>query len=156
MSTTPTTYYAQQADVEAYIEGWVTDDANALARLIRRCELDVDTLLAGFGVPYDDSGLKYHPATDLQQWQTDALTRAVCAQVEYRFNQGEAFFTQDQYDSWQGPDFAAKGRLGYFGPKVSVELGRTGIARAAGVTSVSTSFLGARTNRVGLDNVRAN
>lgn len=154
---TATTYYLQQADVEDYIEGWVTDDADALARLMRRCELDVDTLLAGFGAPNDTSGLKYDPAADLQDWQSDALTRACCAQVEYRFAQGETFFVEGQYDSWQGPDFAAKGKLPYFGPKVSVELSRTGIARVPGVTSVSTSYLSSPVSRWGwLTNIRAN
>lgn len=152
--STPTTYYAQQADVESYIEGWVTDNADALARLIQRCERDVDTLLLGFGVP-NSTGLKYAPATDLQDWQAAALARAVCAQVEYRFNSGESFMASGQYDSWQGPDFAAKGKLPYFGPKVAMELAGTGIARTSGLSSIATSSLGA--NRSGwLTNIRAN
>lgn len=37
--------YAAQADVEAYIEGWVTDDPIALERLIQRAEREVDRLI---------------------------------------------------------------------------------------------------------------
>lgn len=37
--------YAQQPDIENYIEGWTTSDSVALGRLIVRCERDIDTLI---------------------------------------------------------------------------------------------------------------
>lgn len=151
--STPTTYYAQQADVEAYIEGWVTDDANALARLIRRCELDVDTLLLSFGAPYSTSGLKYS-LSDLTMTQAAGLTRAVCAQVEYRFTKGEAFFIEGQWEKWAGPDFSASGKLPYIGPKVTMELSRLGIARSGGWVSIPTPFI--HVGDYGLSHLRAN
>lgn len=37
--------YAQQTDIENFIEGWVTDDPFALERLIRRCEHSIDRIV---------------------------------------------------------------------------------------------------------------
>jgi hypothetical protein len=152
--------YAQLADLTAYLEDSdvsAPTDIFAGARLIERAEFEVDTLLVGFGQPSDETGLKYNPATDLQPWQAAALARAVCAQAEYRLIMGDEFFAQGQYDSWQGPDFAAKGKLPYFGPKVAYELNGTGIARTAGVSSISTSYLGTEASRRGwLSRIRAN
>lgn len=37
--------YASQQDVANYIEGWVTDDAFALERLLQRCERELDPIL---------------------------------------------------------------------------------------------------------------
>lgn len=152
------TTYATYADLEAYLEDSdVTVPDEAGERLIARCEYEVDTLLAGFGVPNDSTGLKYDPTTDLEDWQSAALNRAVCAQAEYHLVMGDDFFVQGQYDSWQGPDFAAKGKLPYFGPKVALELAGTGIARTAGLSSIQTSFLGTEAARRGwLTNIRAN
>jgi hypothetical protein len=149
--------YATYVDFTSYLQdsGLTLPNQATSERLLQRCELEVDTLLAGFGVPNDSTGLKYDPATDLQAWQAAALSRAVCAQAEYHLVMGDEFFVQGQYDSWQGPDFAAKGELPYFGPKVSLELANTGIARAPGVTSVSTSYLGTA-RRGWLTNIRAN
>lgn len=149
-SSTDLTAYLQDSDVTA-------PDPTPAERLLMRCELEVDTLLAGYGQPNDSTGLKYNPATDLQTWQAAKLNRAVCAQAEYHLVMGDDFFIQGQYDSWQGPDFAAKGKMPYFGPKVALELAGTGIARSAGLSSIETSFLGTEAARRGwLTNVRAN
>lgn len=132
-------------------------DAGAADRLLQRAEYEVDTLLAGFGVPNSSTGLKYNPTVDLQDWQQSALARAVCAQAEYHLVMGDEFFVQGQYDQWQGPDFGASGKLPYFGPKVSMELAGTGIARSAGVSSVSTSWYASEASRRGwIGKVRAN
>jgi len=119
--------YAQRTDVEGYIEGWVTTDADALDRLIERAERDIDNAVGNW--PRDDTtGHKLDPAT-LLPYQVDALTRATCAQVEYRFQMGEDFFVRAQHASERGPDFQTDGRLPYIGPKVWAELEGTGLLR---------------------------
>lgn len=151
--------YATVQDFANYMADDLTAvPADAVAeRLLRRAELEVDTLLAGFGAPYDDTGLKYAPSTDLTAPQFAALTRAVCAQAKYHLIMGDEFFDSWQYDSWQGPDFAAKGKLGYFSPRVALELAGQGIARSPGISSVVTSYLGSSQARLGLlTHLRAN
>lgn len=154
------TTYAQAQDLTDYLADSDISPpttGGGIDRLIMRCEFEVDTLLVGFGQPNDATGLKYNPSTDLQVWQAAALTRAVCAQAEYHRIMGEEFFAQGQYDEWTGPDFAAKGKMPYFSPKVAYELAGTGIARTAGVSSISTSYLGTEASRRGwLSRIRAN
>lgn len=117
--------YATQTDFEAYVEGWVTDDADALDRLLERAELDVDRIL-GPGQRRDDTGLLYDPA-NLTAAQAASLSRATCAQAEYRFRMGEEFFSAAQYEDVTGPDFSTKGRLPYYAPKVREELANAGL-----------------------------
>ncbi len=45
-----------------------------------------------------------------------ALTRATCAQAEYRVAMGPEFFIEDQYGFVAGPDFSRRGELAYIGP----------------------------------------
>lgn len=122
--------YATQADFEAYVEGWTTEDAAALERLLQRAERDVDRLLSGVrgtGV----GGLKLIPA-DLETWQAEALARAVCAQGEYAITMGDEFLVRDQYDEAQGPQFRQKGKLSRIGPKVWIELDGVGLLAGSG------------------------
>lgn len=126
--------YAQQSDVESYIEGWVTDNATALDRLIERAERDIDNAVGAWARD-DTTGRKFDPAT-LLPYQAAALTNATCAQVEYRFQQGEDFFVKAQHAAERGPDFQVTGRLPYIGPKVWAELEGTGLLRlTTGVSS---------------------
>jgi hypothetical protein len=151
--------YATYVDFTTYLQDSALTLPNQATseRLLQRCELEVDTLLAGYGAPYDSTGLKYNPPTDLTTTQAAALSRAVCAQAGYHLVMGDEFFSQGQYDSWQGPDFAAKGKLPYFGPRVALELSGQGIARTPGVSSVSTSWYNSLAARLGgLGHVRAN
>lgn len=220
--------YTNQQAVEAYIEGWVTDDPFSLERLIQRSERDVDRIIMPLNVeqaptqvisimgatggtfdlswngvnpqtitePYSVTGaqlqtdlqaisdigpgnvtvfgnnpytlmwtyqwttafplayvplvtvnptnlqpsgaatakvaeveaLKVNPLTDTDRNQTLALSRATCAQVEYRNQQGEAFFVRSQYESVRGPDFTTQGKLPYIAPKAFRELAQTGLA----------------------------
>jgi hypothetical protein len=128
--------YATQADLEAYVEGWVTDDVDATERLLERAERDVDSILVS-PVPggRQTGGLRLDPAS-LPDWQKTALQRATCAQAEYRFTMGEEFFIRAQHDRVQGPEFRTDGRLPYIGPKVERELAGTGLARTEGVGSL--------------------
>jgi hypothetical protein len=131
--------YAQRADVEDFIDGWVTDDPSALDALIERAERDVDTYCGPWSV--EANGLKFgDPATGNEKGLTDgqvlALTRATCAQVEYRFVQGEEFMARAQYTQVKGPDFETHGQLPYIGPKVRRELDDAGLVRQTSIRAV--------------------
>lgn len=126
--------YATVADVEAYIEGWVTDDAAALNRLIARAEDDVDRLL-GPRVPNPGpllspapDGRAYDPSV-LPTKQANALRDATCAQVEYRAEMGEEFFRRPRYDQVAGPDFTTTGKAGWYAPKAVRTLAGSGLMR---------------------------
>jgi hypothetical protein len=79
--------YATNADFEAYVEGWVTDDANALDRLLERATLDVDELLGPIPprASSPNQGLKLNPPTDLTPIAAAALRDGVCEQALHRF-----------------------------------------------------------------------
>jgi hypothetical protein len=135
---TPT--YATQSDFAAYVEGWTTDNGAALDRLLERAEVDIDGLAATV-VPADpDAVARRFDVTALSARDRDVLKRATCAQAEYRFNMGEAFFVKGQYEQVTGPDFATTGRLPWIGPKVYRELAGTDLiplSFAAGPTHPS-------------------
>jgi hypothetical protein len=86
-------HYASEADVVAYIEGFVVDDSAALNRCILRAERMIDQNLP----PVEELtslGLKYD-VEDLTTSERTALTNATCAQVEYLLYLGpEAFVEQ--------------------------------------------------------------
>lgn len=126
--------YTTRSDFEAYVEGWVTEDTDALDRLLERAERDVDGILGDW--PTLNSGLKFDPAeTDedadgyLDAPSKAALSRAVCAQAEYRFHMGEDFMVKAQHQFVAGPDFQQRGQLPHIGPKVLRELSGFGLVR---------------------------
>lgn len=119
--------YAQISDFEAYVEGWVTTDSDALNRLLMRAEHDLDQRLFPPVAQLTVADRKVDPTT-LTDEQTAALTAATCAQAEYRNAMGEDFFVRGQYESVSGPGgFSQKGRQPYIGPKVKAELAGTGL-----------------------------
>lgn len=125
--------YATQADVEAYSEGLVVDDAAAFGRLLDRAERDVNRQLVGW--PDPTTGLRIDVA-DLEQWQRDALARAVAAQVEYRLEVGEKRLAggSSVRGKVKGPDFEidnSNSPTMKTGPKVRDELVGTGLLLTA-------------------------
>lgn len=102
-------------------------------RLIEQAERDVDYACGGFFNP--DTGLMFDlvavapSTTALTVGQKRALSRATCAQVEYRLAMGEEFFVRPQYELVSGPDFEHRGQLDYIGPKVYRELAGSGLRR---------------------------
>jgi hypothetical protein len=122
--------YATNAEFEAYVEGWTTTNGAALTRLLERASRDIDALMGPRRILTTGTyaGLKYDP-TKLADAYADALSRATCAQAEYRFAIGEEEFAQHgTAGRVKGPDFEvelAKGSSGgrpRIGPKVAVEL----------------------------------
>lgn len=124
--------YATDTDFEEYVEGWTTDDSDALDRLLERASRDVDIYIGPRTVD-NDSGLKFGDVagdenpSDLLDWQLAALRRATCAQAEYRFQMGEEFMVAGQFENVSGPDFSRTGKLPYFAPKARRELVGTGL-----------------------------
>lgn len=125
--------YATQAEfeayAEAYIDGWPGDPA-ALDRLLERASRDVDALL-GPRYPITDGtfeGFKLDPSA-LRDWEAKALSRATCAQAEYRATLGEEEFAKfGTGGTVSGPDFSVSGPTSSaggrprVGPKVRDEL----------------------------------
>jgi hypothetical protein len=117
--------YATRADCLDYTEGLTVGDTVAFDRLIERAEKDVDSVLGEYAVD-EVTGRKFAPA-DLTTAQANALRDATCAQVEYRVEMGERFFTRAQYSETSGPDFTKKGKLPYYAPKLVMELRGSGL-----------------------------
>lgn len=127
----PEAAYATQADFEAYVEGWVTDDPDALDRLLIRATDDVDSILGDY-VLYDSGpymGRKLNPPDDLTFTENRALTRATCAQAEYRNTMGEEHFVRPRLHSSSGPEFTIDESVPWIGPKAMRELAGTGLIR---------------------------
>jgi hypothetical protein len=128
--------YASVADFEAYVEGWETDDEDALRRCLHRASRDIDRYV-GPGWSVEPNGLRFGDVAEdnpkaLEPHQVEALVNATCAQAEYRIAMGEDWFVQDQYKQSNGPDFATTGKLGRVGPKAREELQYSGLPRATG------------------------
>jgi hypothetical protein len=124
--------YATAKQFEAYVEGWVTTDEDALARLLERATRDVDVLLGARATlrSGDYAGHKIDP-TRLATWEQEALARATCAQAEYRYELGEAALVgagSEGAKRVKGPDFEVEYPAGpgggrqRFGGKVANEL----------------------------------
>jgi hypothetical protein len=77
-------------------------------------------------------GRKINPLVDIDINQRLALSRATCAQIEYRNAMGERFFIRPQYDTVRGPDFTTVGRLPMIAPKARRELSQNGLIHTAG------------------------
>ena len=119
--------YAQKQDCLDYTAGLTVDNDADFDKLIERAEDDIDSLLGDH--PLDEATGRKLIFGDLTFGKARAVTRAVCAQVEYRIEMGEAFFVRGQVDESSGPDFSRKGKLPYIGPKVARELGGAGLSR---------------------------
>lgn len=104
--------YATQADFEAYVPGWVTDNSDALANLLERATRDIDYVLGPLPIRTsgDFAGLKVDPA-DLTEQHAEALSRATCAQAIHLFRFVEPAATAAAATGGQrvsrvkGPDF---------------------------------------------------
>lgn len=98
-----------------------------LETVLARAERDVEAVEPGDSLD-TATGLSYDPA-NMEAWKTQALSRAVCAQAEYRISRGEPALVDAQYDRVSGPDFTTEGLLPHIGPKVWRELAAGGLLR---------------------------
>lgn len=118
--------YTSPEAVDAYIEGGspYTDPAELL-REIERAERDLDHHCFGpRGLEFN--GRKFDPAT-LEPDEVEALSRATCAQVQYRYVMGPDHFVQAQRQEVVGRSFTARGKLPIIGPQTWRELTHTGL-----------------------------
>jgi hypothetical protein len=82
-------------------------------------------------------GLKVDPH-QLSFSDSQALTRAVCAQAEYRDQMGPEFFAIPQFKVVSGPEFNTQGRRPRIGPRVLDELAGTDLVQRGARAVVST------------------
>lgn len=132
--------YCTQADFEDYVEGWVTDDPDALERLLERASRDVDAMVGAWireinGSVFGDLDDNPKGLTDAQK---AALARGTCAQAEFRFQMGEEFFARAQYDKVTGPEFSTSGTLPSESPKAIREMQGTGLLRLTTTANYGT------------------
>lgn len=127
----PTTgVYATRTDFEREIEGWTTDDPDALDRLLMRAEADIDAFVGPVSV--ESNGRKFGAPNGanekgLFEAQRVALMRATVAQAYWRYRAGEEFFYDSSFESVNGPDFATTGKRSRISPQARAELAGTGL-----------------------------
>lgn len=104
------THYATLDDLKAYAPELQTETDETLAREIVKAERDIDWFAGFGGVPNGTSGLRFDPLTDLEVFQAGAITRATCAQVQYRLYMGPSFLLDEmQYRDISGPNQNSSG-----------------------------------------------
>lgn len=138
--------YATQEEFEAYVVGWTTDDPAALGKMLEQASADLDQILGDYDLNEDGdfAGLKLD-REELDYTEDRAISRACCAQTEYRFHMGEEFFIRPQFSSTTGPEFSTSGRPPTVAPKAMRELAGTGLLRntvALGGARRQPSWLG--------------
>ena len=125
--------YATRADCLAYTEGLVVTDNAAFDRLIERAERDVDRVLRVDHRDGRTGGVKVPDVGELDGRKGEGLTRATCAQVEYRVALGEEALRTRQPKRVSGPEFTvehATEQDARSAPKMLEELQRVGLLRA--------------------------
>lgn len=149
--------YADADACLAYTEGLTIADPDAFDRLIERAESDVDRCLGLIARDEDSATARKLNPDDLTATQVLQLSRATCAQVEYRLTMGEDYFIRPQYESVAGPDYTVTGKLPMIGPKVWAELEGSDLLRLTDTwrrSAVGTAIGGDRTAPPWADFVR--
>jgi hypothetical protein len=116
----PEPTYATVEEFKTYVSDRLDlDDTTILNRLLE-AERDVDLVVGP--IPVDmDSGLKFIPG-ELEDDDAAALSRATCAQAEYRVEMGPSFFRRPQFNKTKGPDYETSGQAPIVGPAAMREL----------------------------------
>lgn len=109
-----------------YVPGFVIEDADALDFLLEKAEEDIDSAI---GRGNQTVGARKFDVTLLTYDQAEYLSRAVCAQAEYRLHMGDTFFIEGRPKEVRGRDGSIRGPLPYIGPKAKKELTRGGLYR---------------------------
>ncbi len=121
---------------------WLADNGHAwtstveeLARVIHVAESDIDHA-AGIW-PMQANGRKFGDPSGLNEVgltlnERVSLSRATCAQAEYRLQMGTDFFIEHQRQSASGPDGLEVGKVSKLGPLAQRELITSGLPRLTG------------------------
>lgn len=122
----PTLHYAQISDLEEYAPETTSLTDSEKASALQKAERDIDWYSGFGGAPNDVTGLRFDPITGITNIPTQrALTRATCAQAQYRLYMGDAFFTdQVQYREVGGDARTATTRPKVVGPQAKLEFPR--------------------------------
>lgn len=118
--------YTDSVAFVQYVPGFVIEDMTALNFLLEKAEEDID---AAVGRGNQAVGDRKFDVTLLNDDQTEYLSRAVCAQAEYRLHMGDTFFIEGRPKEVRGRDGSIRGPLPYIGPKAQKELTRGGLYR---------------------------
>jgi hypothetical protein len=130
--------YATVTDFKAYSTLY-KDLADAeVTTLLKAATRDIDATVGSTNERQED-GRRFDPMT-LSTVDAGVLSRATCAQAEYRKEMGERFFIRPQHAEVSGPDYGTKGKLQRIGPRVWDELAGSGILR------LSTQWAGSDTH----------
>lgn len=128
-------YYADPDDVRVWLGLTSAQLSDAvLERPIILAQYDIDAACGGWSV-YEDTGLKFaSDDTDdvLEDWQLILLTRATCAQVEYRLSMGDEFMVKEQYETQSGPGYSTSGQLRKVAGQAYTFLRQAGLLRLQG------------------------
>lgn len=119
--------YATVADFKAFstLHGSLQDEE--IVNLLKNATMDIDATV-GSTMDILEDGRKFDPST-MTTVDARVLSRATCAQAEYRKEMGERFFIRGQYSSVSGPDYNTQGKLPRVGPKVWDIISGTNILR---------------------------
>lgn len=115
--------YTTVTAVRSYAPELSMQDDDSIKNTIRKAERDVDGYAGFGGAPNVDTGLRFDPVSDLDVTTRDALSRATCAQTQYRFYMGDAFFVDEvQYIEVRGDEGTKKPSR--YGPQMKAEFPR--------------------------------
>lgn len=97
--------YASVVDVRAYAPELNDQADDAILAEIPKAERDIDWYAGYSGTIDETTGLRFVPLSSLEVRQAKAITRATCAQVQYRLYMGQSFTVDEmQYAEVQGQD----------------------------------------------------
>jgi hypothetical protein len=119
-------------DDSIYSAGFTVTDAAELARLLERCERDVDSFVGPWSVDLT-TGTRFGDLVNdenpqaLTAAQIIALKDAVACQALYRAELGEAEWLHGSFDSISGPDFATTGKRDRVSPQSKSLLANAGL-----------------------------
>ena len=119
--------YATVAQFKAYSTLYKDLQDAEITALLVGATRDIDATVGATNERLDD-GRRFDPST-LTTADAGVLSRATCAQAEYRKEMGERFFIRPQHAEVSGPDYGTKGKLQRIGPRVWDELAGSGVLR---------------------------
>ncbi len=110
-----------------------------LTRPVKLAQHDIDAACGGWA-SHLDTGLKFSTEIDeylpvLDADKEELLSKATCAQVEYRMTMGDDFMVKEQYEAQSGPSYSTTGKLRKVCGTAYTFLRQAGLLRLTGKTS---------------------